>query len=123
MGAKVQLTPIYEDSRAAHSDASKVCVFLTDNDLADAGGGGTVGGGAAGAKIALSDRGTSNTLLAHELGHVLGLGHPPGGADDNTIMSPSGSISADNPTRNTVGNYKRITWPAAGAPVTIRPDP
>jgi hypothetical protein len=109
--------------RAAHSDASKVCVFLTDNDLADAGGGGTVGGGAAGAKIALSDRGTSNTLLAHELGHALGLGHPPGGADDNTIMTPSASNSADNPTRNTIGNFNRITWPAPGAPVTIHPDP
>ena len=109
--------------RAAHSDASKVCVFLTDNDLADGGGGGTVGGGAAGAKIALSDRGASNTLLAHELGHALGLGHPPGGADDNTIMTPTGSNNSDNPTRNTVGNFNRIAWPAPGAPVTIHPDP
>ncbi len=109
--------------RASHSDASKVCVFLTDNDLADAGGGATVGGGAAGSKIALSDRGTSNTLLAHELGHSLGLGHPPGGADANTIMTPSSSNSAANPTRNTIGNYNRITWPAAGAPTTIHPDP
>lgn len=109
--------------RATHSDASKVCVFLTDNDLADAGGGGTVGGGAAGAKVALSDRGASNTLLAHELGHALGLGHPPGGADANTIMDPTGSNASDNPTRNTIGNYNRITWPAAGPPTTIHPDP
>lgn len=108
--------------RAAHDDASKVCVFLTDNDLADAGGGGTVGGGAAGAKIALSDRGTSNTLLAHELGHVLGLGHPPGDADANTIMEASGSNAADNPTRNTIGNYRRITWPAPGSDTCINPD-
>lgn len=108
--------------RATHSDASKVCVFLTDNDLADAGGGGTVGGGAAGAKIALSDRGTSNTLLAHELGHVLGLDHPPVGADANTIMEPSGSNAADNPTRNTIGNYRRITWPAPGSDTCINPD-
>jgi len=109
--------------RATHADASRVCVFLTDNDLKDAGGGGTVGGGAAGAKIALSDRGTSNTLLAHELGHVLGLGHPTADADDNTVMSPSSSNNVDNPTRNTLGNYNRITWPAAGAAVTIHPDP
>ncbi len=109
--------------RASHSDASKVCVFLTDNDLADAGGGGTVGGGAPGGKIALSDRGTSDTLLAHELGHILGLDHPPAGADANTVMEPSSSINVDNPTRNTIGNYNRIVWPAAGAPVTIHPDP
>jgi hypothetical protein len=100
-----------------------VGVFMLDNDLADAGGGATVGGGAAGAKIALSDRGTSNTLLAHELGHVLGLGHPPGGADPNTIMEPTGSHSAPNPTRNTIGNFHRITWPPGSGSVCINPDP
>lgn len=108
--------------RATHNDTSKVCVFLTDNDIADQGGGFTKGFGA-GAKVNMADRGTSNTLLAHELGHVLGLRHPPGGADANTIMTATESHSSANPTRNTIGNYNRITWPAPGSPTTIYPDP
>jgi hypothetical protein len=108
--------------RASWSGAA-VGVFLVDNDVADAGGGGTVGGGAAGAKIALSDRGGSVTLLAHEMGHVLGLGHPPADADSNTVMEPSGSNDADNPTRNTLDNYNRILWPAPSGSVIINPDP
>lgn len=111
------------DQVRASWNGSAVGVFLVENDIADAGGGGTVGGGAAGAKIALSDLGTSDTLLAHEMGHVLGLGHPPGDADTNTIMEPSGSNSADNPTRNTIGNYNRITWPAPIGSIIINPDP
>ncbi len=113
----------YNSVVGSHSDASKVCVFITNNDYAFLGGAGTIGGGAAGSKIAMSDFGTSNTLLAHELGHTLGLDHPPAGADENTIMTPSGSHSVANPTRNTLGNYNRIVWPAAGAPTTINPDP
>ena len=96
---------------------------MVDNDIAFLGGGGTVLGGSADAQIVLSDRGTSDTLLAHEMGHVLGLGHPPGGADANTIMTPSGSHSTANPTRNTIGNYNRITWPAPSGSVPINPDP
>jgi hypothetical protein len=97
-------------------------IFALDNDLADAGGGETLGQGA-GAKVAMADRGTSNTLLAHELGHVLGLGHPPADADSNTIMEPSGSHSSPNPTRNTLGNYTRIVWPPGSGSTCINPDP
>lgn len=112
----------YHNVRAARNGAG-VEVFMVDNDINFLGGGGTVQGGTANAQIVLSDRGTSNTLLAHELGHVLGLGHPPGGGDANTIMTPTGSHSAANPTRNTIGNYNRITWPAPGAATNITPDP
>ena len=110
------------DAVRATWSGSGVGVFFVDNDIADAGGGATVGGGADGSKIALSDRGTSDTLLAHEMGHSLGLGHPPSGADDNTIMTPSGSNSGANPTRNTIGNYNRITWPAPGSSTIINPE-
>lgn len=111
------------DKVRASWNGAAVGVFLVDNDVADAGGGGTVGGGAAGAKIALSDRGASLTLLAHEMGHVLGLGHPPGDADSSTVMEPSASNEADNPARNTLDNYNRIRWPAASGSVVINPDP
>lgn len=106
---------------AAHSGPG-IEVMMVDNDMASRGGGTTTVAGSATSKIVMSDRGTSDTLLAHELGHVLGLFHPPS-ADANTIMTPSGSNNADNPTRNTMKNFNLITFPAAGNPVCIQPDP
>jgi len=98
-------------------------VYVMDNDVADKGGGAHVPeGGGEDSKIVLSDHGTSGTLLAHEMGHVLGLGHPQdGAADPKTIMETSGSASASVPSRNTIGNYHRIHWPALG-PNCIYPD-
>jgi hypothetical protein len=97
-------------------------VFLVDNDMASRGGASSSPGSGASSNIVMSDRGTSDTLLAHELGHVLGLDHPPTSADSNTIMEPSSSHSTANPTRNTMGNYNRITWPAPGAATCLNPD-
>ena len=97
-------------------------VFLVDNDMAASGGAGTIAA-AAGSKLVMSDRGTSDTLLAHELGHVLGLDHPPGGADADTIMTPSNSNSTDNPERNTIGNFNRITFPDPIGSTCLLPDP
>ena len=102
--------------------AAGIEVFLMDNDLSGAGGGATTGSGSAPAKIVMSDRGTSNTLLAHELGHVLGLGHPPVSADPNTIMTASSSNSTPNPTRNTMNNFNRITFPAPSGSTCLLPD-
>jgi hypothetical protein len=107
--------------------AGGVEIFVVDNDIAFLGGAGTfmIAPGPA-SKTVLSDRGTSNTLLAHEMGHVLGLQHPGTGTvhdgDANTIMQPSGSHSVPNSTRNTAVNAQRMTWPT-GAATCIRPDP
>jgi outer membrane protein OmpA-like peptidoglycan-associated protein len=114
--------------------AAGVEIFLVDNDMAASGGAATgfdpatnTGCGPAG-NVVMSDRGTSNTLLAHELGHVLGLDHPtdlpplnPG--DPNTILEPSGSNSAPNPTRNTMVNFSRILCPDPSGSTCLNPDP
>jgi outer membrane protein OmpA-like peptidoglycan-associated protein len=100
-------------------------VFMVDNDMTSAGGGST--GIGADRKIVLSDRGTSDTLLAHEIGHVLGLDHPGAGTaaegEASTIMEISGSNSTPNPTRNTQHNHDRITCPASRGSTCITPDP
>jgi Domain of unknown function (DUF4157) len=107
--------------------AAGVEVFVVDNDIAILGGAATfMSAPGPASKTILSDRGTSDTLLAHEIGHDLGLFHPGDGTahdgDANTIMQPTGSHSVANSTRNTALNSQRITWPA-GAATCIRPDP
>jgi hypothetical protein len=99
---------------------SGVGVFFVNNAMPSMGGAGTSTGG--GGAPVISDGGGSTTLLAHEVGHTLGLGHPPGGADTNTVMTPTNSNASDNPTRNTLGNYNRITWPAADSSTCLSPD-
>ena len=116
--------------RALRSGAG-VEVFLVDNDVTAAGGADTlppIGAGCgANGNIVLSDRGTSDTLLAHELGHILGLDHPtdrppfnPGEA--NTIMEPSRSNSTPNPTRNTMTNFNKILCPPGTGSTCLNPD-
>lgn len=74
----------------------------------------------------MDDHGTSDTLLAHELGHTLGIHHPteavnPG--DPNSVMQPTGSPSMPNLTRNTMVNFHAILCPAGIATTCLNPDP
>jgi len=112
---------------AALRTGAGIEVFVVDNDIAILGGAATfISAPGPASKTILSDRGTSDTLLAHEIGHDLGLVHPGDGTahdgDANTIMQPTGSHSVANSTRNTALNSQRLTWPA-GAATCIRPDP
>ncbi len=109
---------------------SGVEVFLVDNDVGSgvpggAGGASTAPGCGAGGNIVMSDRGTSNTLLAHELAHTLfnSLSHPPVVGDPGTIAAPSGGHSTANPPRNTMVNFAAIVCPAATGSTCLNPDP
>lgn len=113
-------------SIAGTRTAAGVEVFLVDNDIAFQGGAFTFFPWDIGAKVVLTDRGTSNSILAHEMGHVMGLFHPgtgtPHDGDADTVMRPTGSHSIENPTRNTQINAARLTWPP-GAATCTQPDP
>jgi outer membrane protein OmpA-like peptidoglycan-associated protein len=106
--------------------AAGIEVFIVDNDVADQGGAFTIFGCGPDGNVIMTDRGSSDTLLAHELGHTLGIRHPgaafnPG--DTDTIMKPTGSSSIANPTRNTMVNFNAILCPASTASSCLHPDP
>jgi hypothetical protein len=104
-------------------DGTGVGVFVVEDPLQWTGGGKTYSFNSDTSKVAITDGGRSDTLLAHELGHALGLQHPPDGADANTVMEPTDNADLNNPTRNTIGNYRRIVWPLPSDLTTIHPDP
>ncbi len=85
--------------RAAYtdSDTNVIEVFFVDNLLPLTGGGNAGGIGVASCKVVIAEPNTGNpVLLAHELGHVLGLLHPSGTSnpsDPGTVMTPTGSAS------------------------------
>ena len=119
---------------AALRTSTGVEVFLADNDVQSGdptGAGGAVTFGPLAAlcgpgKIVMADRGSSDTLLAHELGHILGIQHPgtpPNPGDPGTIMEGSGSHSVDNSTRNTMVNAAAILCPPGIGSTCLTPDP
>ena len=93
-------------------------VFFLDNDLSVFGGGRTgpnVGDSMAtgdDAKIMLSDHGSNDRLLAHELGHAMGLLHPAvmPYVPNNSIMQPTGA-GKTNPDLVTDKMCRVLTWP------------
>lgn len=105
-------------------DGAGIEVFVVDSylTLGGYGGGLTAHAGTAAAKVVISDLGSSDTLLAHELGHVLGLDHPPSRGDAKTIMEPSNSADTANPDRNTLANHCFISWPKPNLVGCIEPD-
>jgi outer membrane protein OmpA-like peptidoglycan-associated protein len=137
----VELTPITIDtplktsggtaaeisSIAALRTSAGVEIFVVDNDLTTSGGSVTLGPLAplcTTGKMVMSDRGTSDTLLAHELGHILGIQHPgvpPNPGEAGTIMVGSGSHSTANSTRNTLGN--NVLCPPGTGSTCLNPDP
>jgi hypothetical protein len=38
-------------------------------------------------------------------------------------MEPTDNADLNNPTRNTIGNYRRMVWPLPSYLTTIHPDP
>lgn len=83
--------------RAAFTDPATdiIEVYFVDNLLTATGGGNAGAIGTAACKVVLAEPSAGNpVLLAHELGHVLGLLHPPGtGSELGTVMQPTGSAS------------------------------
>lgn len=83
--------------RASYTDGNPnvIEVFFVSNLLPGIGGGSAGGIGVASCKVVMAEPNAGNpVLLAHELGHVLGLLHPPG-SDPGTVMQPTGG--ANNP--------------------------
>lgn len=108
--------------RASVEDDDCIEIFFVENhDPVDLHGGGAAsGGGKATSQIVVSDApattGLNNTLLAHELGHVLDLKHPWYTGTDRppgsygTLMCGSG-WGNDNPLRNSQENKDNISNP------------
>ncbi|HKR00779.1 MAG TPA: hypothetical protein VJT09_08900 [Pyrinomonadaceae bacterium] len=119
---KVATSGAEEDQiRASVNVADCIEVFFVENFSPESlhGGGATWSSGTASAKIISSDGnatfGVDLTHLAHELGHVISMGHPgsPNGLFDssrNTLMCPSGWHN-DNPKRNSLDNKNHVSNP------------
>ncbi len=74
-------------------DPNVIEVYFVANSLPTIGGGSAGAIGVASCKVVIAEPNSGNpVLLAHELGHVLGLLHPPSATSDpGTVMQPTGS--------------------------------
>lgn len=115
-------------------------VFFVANDLAADGGGATMAPGTALARVVISDHSVRNigggktinlSLLAHELGHVLGAVHPSETPPEGRWKGEPASIMAAawntrNPLQNCVEAYNAVAVPASTPPMStcpMKPDP
>lgn len=114
---------IFGEYHKNHSpDDQAICVFLTDRQLTEDGGGVMTDGGTGIAKVLLTSRVVNGTnappnpnLLAHEMGHVLHGLHPEDmernnwwiPIDSNTVMAQSGNIMLANLALNTLFNCQQ----------------
>jgi len=85
---------------AAYDNPNAIEVYFVEigDPVGIHGGGACYSSGTANAKVITYDANLPINLynLAHELGHVFGLMHPPGNATAGSLMEPSG-FCADNP--------------------------
>ncbi len=107
--------------KAAYDDPNSIEVYFVEvgDPVGIHGGGVCYSSGTANAKVITYDTNLPINLynLAHELGHALGLMHPPGNATAGSLMEPSG-FCADNPARMSKQNCDN-----AGNPLLVTPTP
>jgi len=95
-----------------HPDVDTIEIFFVDNLLTAVGGGTAQAIGVASQKLVIAEPNSGNpVLVAHELGHALGLLHP-NSSDPGSVMQPTGSAS--NPGTELVSHFmcQNISQPA-----------
>jgi hypothetical protein len=106
---------------AAYDDPNAIEVYFVEigDPVGIHGGGVCYSSGTANAKVITYDSNLPINLynLAHELGHVFGLMHPPGNASPGSLMEPSG-FCADNPAL-----MSKLNCDNAGNPLLTTPFP
>ncbi len=131
------LTPVYIDNdnyrilssaeeagiKAAYDDPNAIEVYFVEvgDPVGIHGGGVCYSSGTANAKVITYDTNLPINLynLAHELGHALGLMHPPGNSSSGSLMEPSG-FCADNPALMSPLNCDNASNPLLVTPATIK---
>jgi len=107
--------------KAAYDDPNAIEVYFVEvgEPVGIHGGGACYSSGTANAKVITYDTNLPINLynLAHELGHVFGLMHPPGNATPGSLMEPSG-FCADNPAF-----MSKLNCDNAGNPLLYTPTP
>lgn len=109
---------------AEYDDPNAVEVFFVEigDPIGIHGGGVSYSSGTANAKVITYDTNLPINLynLAHELGHSMGLYHPPGNSTVGSLMEPSG-FCADNPALMSALNCDNASNPMmyTGMPFTL----